>query len=251
LTGVLLDVSLCGPFFGNGSYDWSELHPSLRFEHMLRIAGELPKSLRKPDNLDLLGDDFYDEVAHFFESRLGWQTVRSNMRDTLDFINAEAAKTYHSEGTTISDEMRALKLSKFAIAIGRKSESISAFLLSWGDDKTARIGYATQPLLVDYADKIVVGIPLRDVKPQFLIGYLRKVATVLASNDLVDSMPGDGHNRFKEARRFLNAARQHVVQKWSIDPSQLTALPDLDGLMSQWLKFDWDQACRERLASGH
>lgn len=243
LPGVILDIALCGPFFSPQPNQWATMHPGGRFEKMLSVMHDLPARLKEPFNIERVDDAYYREVDKYFSDRLGWQDVAGNLADALTFLQSEIATSYGGHDERINDELARHRLQQFNLALHAKQERPSLFIFLAENNKLA--GYLSQPPLTHHSDQIVVGPHLKFAAPNVLIDYMLKVALTLASKVLMNSLPGDSMDQFREVREFIELARKFLSAHWSIPSSDIKRLPNFEALMSDWLKFDWRDACLE------
>lgn len=162
LPGVILDLAFQGSFFGMADKTWDSVHPILRLRHMLKVAQELPLSIRRVDNCVPVDKSYYDEVEAFFCHKLGWPSSREAVNETLTMMRSRQKFAARQMTGRFGDVLGSFYDRHFAIALSGRFMAASTYVFPWTNKHREFLGHATAPIVSFFDDRVVINSREKD-----------------------------------------------------------------------------------------
>lgn len=241
LPGVLMDIALSGPCWSLRTKDWSEVHPSLRLAKILSITDRIPKSLKAPDNIDMVGINYYLEVENFVCSHLDWSKKKTNLEETLESIRNRQSwsKKQNSSVANSIDLLTFFYEPRFIHGLIAEINYPSTQLSPWNHEHSELVGHYTKPAASIFTDRISAS-SLFDEPKVLLLGYLNDIVITLVVNAITNSdiLPFTSRSIFKRARNIFGL-RKSAFSKKEWEALNETNTVSFEDFISESLGFDY------------
>jgi hypothetical protein len=235
LPGILMEIALTCPVFSPRQCAWDEIHPSARFRRILEIAPSLPRHLRgpRPDNLDVIGYGYYQEIESHVCQKLGWTSSIENLQTSLEAIEARAEYGRTNSPSSIMPDVIGRFLDRrFAQAHHHRTQYPGLMLFPWNHPNAGLIGVYTQPPMTLFEDQMTIN-PWPDEEPWQFELYLKDLVISMALEATVHESETT-QLPFRRARVIFSRIESAVgVQRFK------TGSGTFEDLLSDYLGFDY------------